>query len=60
MPIKVILSNDIAKLDKQIKALKAVISKDNPKDKAIHKQALKEIQEHRKKLLNWEGEVNGN
>lgn len=51
---KVQLTNDITKLDRQIKALKAILYKDSKKDKAIHKQALRELQEHRDKLLKGE------
>jgi hypothetical protein len=51
MLLNVIPTNDITKLDRQIKALKSIIPKDNLKDKAIHEKALRELQAHRDKLL---------
>lgn len=52
MPIKIITTDDITKLDRQIKALKAIIHRDNPKDKDIHQRAILELENHRDKLLN--------
>lgn len=39
--IKVQLPNDIAKIDKQIKTLRAIISKDNSEDKKFMYKQLK-------------------
>lgn len=44
--------DDLKKIDRQIKAIKAVITKDNPKDKIIHQMALDKLIEQRNKLLN--------
>lgn len=50
--LRVELPKDIQKVEKQIKALKYQISRDiSSKDKNIHEAALKELMEHRKKLL---------
>jgi len=50
--LKIELPNDIRKVEKQIKALRYQISRDiSPKDKNIHEAALKELLEHREKLL---------
>jgi len=50
--LRVELPNDIKKAEKQIKALKYQISRDiSSKDKNIHEAALKELLEHREKLL---------
>jgi hypothetical protein len=55
MSLKVIITGDIVKLDRQIKALESIIPKDTLKDKAIHVQALKDLKEHREKLLKTYG-----
>ncbi|WP_198039536.1 hypothetical protein [Clostridium kluyveri] len=43
--------NDLRKLDRAIKALKTIIPKDSPKDKAIHQKALTELLKQKKNLL---------
>lgn len=43
--LKVQLTNDVKVLDKQIKALESLVATDNPKDRGIHVQAIKELQE---------------
>lgn len=50
MSIKVILTDDIKKLDTQIIALKAIILNDNPMDRRIHEEAIKELRRHREEL----------
>ena len=53
--LRVELPKDIQKVEKQIKALKYQIPRDTClKDKNIHEAALKELMEHREKLLNKE------
>lgn len=47
MSIEIIPTNDIKKLDRQITALKAIISKDNFKDRNSHIKALEKLREHR-------------
>ncbi|AGK95177.1 hypothetical protein [Clostridium pasteurianum] len=54
MPIKVIPTDDLVKLNKQIKALESIIPKDTPKDKGIHQEALEVLLKHREKLLKGE------
>jgi len=50
--LRVELPKDIQKAEKQIKALRHQISRDiSSKDKNIHEAALKELKEHREKLL---------
>lgn len=44
--------NNIKKIDRAIKALKAIIPNDNAKDKVIHEDALSKLLEQRDKLLN--------
>lgn len=44
--------DSIQKIDRTIKALRAIIPKDNAKDKAIHEDALSKLLEQRDKLLN--------
>jgi len=44
--------DDLKKINRQIKALQAVISKDAPKDKIIHQMALNKLIEQRNRLLN--------
>lgn len=51
MGLNVIPTNDITKLDRQIKALRAIIRVDSPKDRVIHEKALRELEVHRDKLL---------
>lgn len=43
--------DNIQKIDRGIKALRAIIPKDNAKDKAIHEDALSKLLEQRKNLL---------
>lgn len=50
--IKIQLPNDIVRMDKQIKALKSIIPKDTPKDRKMHEAVLRNLREHRKRLLN--------
>jgi hypothetical protein len=55
MSLKVIPTDDIAKLERQIKALESIIPKEtNPKDKSIHVQTLKDLKAHREKILKKE------
>lgn len=54
MGLNVIPTNDITKLDRQIKALRAIIRVDSPKDRVIHEKALRELEVHRDKLLKGE------
>ena len=54
MSIKVIPTDDLAKLERQIKALESVIPKDTLKDKSIHEKALEDLKAHREKLLKKE------
>lgn len=49
--LKVIPVDDITKLDKQIKALKAILPRDNEKDREIHSRAIEALEKHREKLL---------
>lgn len=50
--LRVELPKDIQKVEKQIKALRYQISRDvSSKDKQIHEAALKELMEHREKIL---------
>lgn len=50
--LRVELSKDMQKVEKQIKALRYQISRDiSSKDKNIHEAALRELIEHREKLL---------
>ncbi|MFL0197630.1 hypothetical protein ACJDU8_18965 [Clostridium sp. WILCCON 0269] len=44
--------NDLKKIERSIKALRAIIPKDNAKDKAIHEMALAKVLEQRNILLN--------
>ncbi|MCH3965469.1 MAG: hypothetical protein LKE46_14590 [Clostridium sp.] len=44
--------DDLKKVNRSIKALKAVLPKDNPKDKAIHRMALDKLLKQRNRLLN--------
>lgn len=44
--------DNIVKVNRSIKALKAAITKDNPKDRVIHEMALTKLLEQRDKLLN--------
>jgi hypothetical protein len=47
--------DDLEKIDRQIKAIKAIkaiLPKDNPKDRAIHEMVLDKLIEQRDKLLN--------
>lgn len=44
--------DDLKKIDRQIKAIKAVIPRENPKDKAIHQMALDKLLKQRDRLLN--------
>jgi hypothetical protein len=41
MSLKVITTDDITKINKQIKALESIIPKDNDKDRIIHIEALR-------------------
>ncbi|WP_190972195.1 hypothetical protein [Clostridium sp. HV4-5-A1G] len=50
--LKFLPTDDLKKIDRQIKAIKAVIPRENPKDKAIHQMALNKLIEQRNKLLN--------
>jgi hypothetical protein len=50
--LKFIPPDDLKKIDRQIKAIKAVIPKDNTKDKAIHQMALNKLLKQRDRLLN--------
>ncbi|MBV4417066.1 hypothetical protein [Clostridium tyrobutyricum] len=43
--------DDLKKINRSIKAIKAVLPKDNPKDRAIHEMALNKLLEQRDKLL---------
>lgn len=43
--------DNIQKIDRGIKALRAIIPKDNAKDKAIHENALSKLLDQRKNLL---------
>ena len=45
MSLKIEIPKDINKLNKQINALESIIPKDTPKDKEIHKMALKTLNE---------------
>lgn len=56
MSLNIVLPNSLSKLDRQIRALEAVIPKDTPKDRAIHEEALKKLKEHRKFL--FENKIN--
>lgn len=50
--LRVGLPKEIQKVEKQIKALRYQISRDiSSKDKNIHEAALKELMDHREKLL---------
>jgi hypothetical protein len=51
MSLKVIITGDIVKLERQIKALESIIPKDTLKDREIHVKALEDLKEHREKLL---------
>lgn len=51
--------NDLKKIDRAIKALRAIIPKDNAKDKVIHEDALFKLLEQRDKLLNKGDSDNG-
>jgi hypothetical protein len=51
MPLTVILLNNLAKVDRQIKALKAIIPKDTPRDRVFHELALRKLEAHREYLL---------
>lgn len=44
--------DDLKKINRSIKALKSVIPRDNPKDKAIHQMALNKLLEQKNRLLN--------
>jgi hypothetical protein len=46
--------DDLKKIDRQIKAIKAILPRDNPKDKTIHQKALNKLLEQRGKLLKKE------
>ncbi|WP_026884292.1 hypothetical protein [Clostridium akagii] len=50
MAVKVILENDMGKIDRQIKALAAIIPLDNEKDKNIHLNTLISLKIHKIKL----------
>lgn len=43
--------DNIVKVNRSIKALKAVLPKDNPKDRVIHQMALAKLIEQKKRLL---------
>lgn len=58
MPIRIILGNDLKRIDRQIKALEYVIPKDTGKDRSIHKSTLRILKEHRKVLINMNGGLN--
>ncbi|MBV4441516.1 hypothetical protein [Clostridium tyrobutyricum] len=49
--LEFIQPDNIVKVNRSIKALKAVLPKDNPKDRAIHEMALNKLIEQRDKLL---------
>lgn len=51
MSTSVILPSNLEKVNRQIKALEAIIPKDTSKDAVIHRNALIKLQKHRKKLL---------
>ncbi|MCC9294384.1 hypothetical protein LN736_05780 [Clostridium sp. WLY-B-L2] len=44
--------DDLKKIDMQIKAINAILPRDNPKDKAIHQMALDKLLKQRDRLLN--------
>lgn len=44
--------DNLKKVNRAIKALQAVIPKDNPKDKAIHQMALNKLLKQRNRMLN--------
>lgn len=50
MTLKVILENDLNKINRQIKALESIIPLDNKKDKQIHMHTLISLKVHRKML----------
>lgn len=51
MTLKVIPPNSVERIDRQLKALKAILNRDNPRDKIIHEKAIAELEKQREKLL---------
>lgn len=49
--LEFIPQDNIQKIDRAIKDLRAIIPKDNAKDRAIHEDALSKLLEQRKNLL---------
>ena len=43
---RVVYEGDAAKTEGQIKALEGLLTTDNPKDREIHIQAIKDLQQH--------------
>jgi hypothetical protein len=56
MSLTIILPKSLNKVERQIKALKAVIPKDNLKDKVIHEMALRKLEAHKESLLGREAD----
>lgn len=54
MSLSIVLPSNLNKVERQIRALEAVIPKDTFKDKVIHEEALRKLKEHRKMLLKGE------
>lgn len=51
MGLKIVPPNSLEKVEKQIKALKSILKYDNPKDKAIHENAISDLEKQKDKLL---------